>query len=177
MKYFGIYLLLIMMGLAACGPTYKPFTLNMQERYGWTEQQMKRIQFYLSEDVVLRRELSKGESVIDEGKISIERGVRIEEVIIPEGTPGVLQFMPKSNRMAVSFERGSKKFLMFGPHPKWGDRYMLLGSSWDKHEGEVTYQGRRYKTSSRSALAGLMVDLNRINKVTVNRRRAAGRKI
>ena len=85
--------------------------------------------------------------------------------------------MPKANRMAVSFERGEKKFLMFGPHPKWGDRYMLLGSSWDRTQGEVSYQGRKYKTSSRSALAGLMVDLDRINKVTVSRRKASGRRI
>lgn len=149
----------------------------MQERYKWTENDLKHVQFYLSKDIVLRRNLSKGESVIDDGKIIIEKGTRIEEVVIPEGTPGILQFMPKANRMAVSFERGAKKFLMFGPHPKWGDRYMLLGSSWDKTQGEVSYQGRKYKTSSRSALAGLMVDLDRVNKVTVSRRKASGRKI
>ncbi len=169
--YLGVFF------LASCGPTYKPFTADMQERYQWSEDDLKHIQFYLSKDVVLHRNLSKGESVIDEGKIIIRKGTRVEEIVIPEGTPGVLQFMPKSNRMAISFERGNKKFLMFGPNPKWNDRYMLLGSSWDRHEGEVTYQGKKYRTSSRSALAGLMVDLDRINKVTVTRRKAGGRRI
>ena len=166
-----------LMLLLSCGPTYKPFTVDMQQQYQWTEDDLKHIQFYLSRDVVLHRNLSKGESVIDDGKIIIRKGTRVEEIVIPEGTPGVLQFMPKSNRLAVSFERGKKKFLMFGPHPKWNDRYMLLGSSWNRHEGEVTYQGKKYRTSSKSAFASLMVDLDRINKVTVSRRRATGRRI
>jgi hypothetical protein len=165
------------LSMIACGPTYKPFTDNLQHANDWSEAELKHIQFYLSNDIVLRRNLSKGESVIEGGKIRIEEGRRIEEIVIKDGTPGVLLFMPKQDRLAISFESGKDKFLIFGPHPKWDGRYMLLGSSWDRREGEVTYQGKKYTTSSQSALAGLLVDLNKVSKVTLNRRTAPGRKV
>ena len=163
--------------LISCGPTYKPFTSDLQYSYDWTEDDLKKIQFYLSEDIVLRRYLGKGETVIQGGKIKIEEGRRVEEIVIAEGTPGVLAFMPKQDRMAVSFERGKDRFLMFGPHPKWDGRYMLLGSDWNRREGEVTYQGKKYKTTSHSAYAGLLVDLDKVRKVTLNRRKVEGRRI
>ena len=170
---FSFFCLLIV----SCGPTYRPFTDDLQHANDWSEDELKHIQFYLSNDIVLRRNLSKGESVIEGGKIRIEEGRRIEEIVIKEGTPGVLLFMPKKDRLAVSFENGKDKFLVFGPHPKWNGRYMLLGSSWDRRQGEVTYQGRKYTTSSASALAGLLVDLDKVSHVTLNRRTASGRKV
>ena len=163
--------------IISCGPTYRPFTSNLQKENGWSEDELKHIQFYLSNDIVLRRNLSKGESVIEGGKIRIEEGRRIEEIVIREGTPGILMFMPKDDRLAISFENGKDKFLMFGPHPKWNGRYMLLGSSWDKQAGEVTYQGKTYHTSSKSAYAGLLVDLDKVSRVTLDRHTAEGRKV
>ncbi len=163
--------------LISCGPTYRPFTSDLQRENQWTEDELKRVQFYLSEDIKLRRDLRRGESVIEGGKIRIEEGRRVEEIVIREGTPGVLMFMPKEDRLAISFESGKDKFLMFGPHPKWNGRYMLLGSEWSKYEGDVTYQGKKYKTSSNSASAGLMVDLDKVSKINLDRRTAAGRKV
>lgn len=170
-------LILMALTMLSCGPTYRPFTADLQHSNQWTEDELKHIQFYLSDDIVLVRELSKGESVIEGGKIRIREGKRIEEIVIPENTPGVLVFMPKEDRLAISFESGKDKFLMFGPHPKWNGRYMLLGSSWDKHEGEVTYQGKTYRTSSQSAYAGLLVDLDKVSRVSLERRTAQGRKV
>ena len=170
-------ILLSVLFMTSCGPTYRPFTVDLQEDNQWTEDELKHIQFYLSKDVVLRRNLSRGESVIEGGKIRIKEGQRIEEVVIREGTPGVLVFMPKEERMAISFENGKDKFLMFGPHPKWNGRYMLLGSEWDKYAGKVTYQGKTYTTSSNSAYAGLLVDLDKVSQVTRERHTAAGRKV
>lgn len=178
MKYIHIgivtsFLLLIF----GCSPNYRPFTEDLQNSYQWSEDDLKHIQFYLSNDIILRRELSKGESVIEGGRIVLEEGRRVEEIIFEEGTPGVLVFMPKSNRMAVSFEEGDDKFLMFGPHPKQNDRYMLLGSEWNRRTGQITYQGKKYRTPSASAYAGLLVDLNRVTKISRSRHRASGRRI
>lgn len=107
----------------------------------------------------------------------MRQGRRVEEIIIPSGTPGVLSFMPKHNRLAISFENGKDRFLMFGPNPKHDGRYVLLGSSWNRNSGEITYQGKKYRTSSRSAFAGLLVDLESMNKVSVRRRKVDGKKI
>ncbi len=163
--------------LLGCGPTYRPFTEDLHRSYTWDEKDLQKVQFYLSNDIVLTRSLSKGESVIEGGKVRLEEGRRIEEVIFKEGTPGVLIFMPKEDRMAISFDRGNDKYLMFGPSPKQNGRYVLLASSWDSRKGEVTYDGKKYKTASRSALAGLLIDLKKVQRVTVSRKKAPGRTI
>jgi len=162
--------------LSACSSNMRFFTAEMQDVYGWTENEMKQIQFYLSDDIVLQRSLRQGESVITGGKIRIEEGRQIEEIVFEEGTPGVLLFIPKENRMAISFE-GDEEYLMFGASSKLKDRYVLLASDWDQRTGTVTYHGKKYQTSSKSAFAGLLVDMSKINKVNVKRKKASGRTI
>jgi hypothetical protein len=150
----------------------------MYDENHWTHQELGKIQFYLSDDIVLKRRRKEGNSVIEGGRIKVEKGQEIEEVIIPRGTPGVFLFSPKENRLAVSFESGSeKKYLMFGPNPKMGNRYVLLASEWDKNQGKVQYDGSYYWVDSNDAYAGLLVDLKRINKVKVNSRTASGNTI
>ena len=105
-------------------------------------------------------------------------GKKVEEVVVRKGTPGVLIFMPKEKRFAVSFENNNdERYLMFGPNPKAGNRYVLLASDWKRRRGEVRYDGKSYYTPSESAYAALMVDLKKIRKVQVKSRTAKGRKI
>jgi len=177
MKLLHFFGFIMATSLMACGPTYRPFTEDLQASQKWGERELKKVQFYLSDDIVLRRQLSDGETAIEGGKIFMEEGRRIEEVVFAEDTPGILMFMPKTNRMAISFENGKDRFLMFGPNPKANDRYVLLASDWNRARGKVNYNGKEYSTSTRSAFAGLMVDLSRIERVTVNRRKAKGRTI
>lgn len=177
MKLIQLLSIAICLGVMGCSPSFSPYTQDLHQTHRWEEADLKKVQFYLSEDVVLRRELSTGESAIEEGKIIMEKGRRVEEVVFPEGTPGILAFMPKENRMAVSFESGKDKFLMFGPNPKANNRYVLLASDWNRRVGYVNYNGKRYRTSADNAFAGLLVDLDHINKTTVQRRRAKGRTV
>ncbi len=177
MRHLPYLVLVLSFALGACSPSYKPFTSDLQRSQGWTEGDLKRIQFYTSRDIILHRELSRGETVIDGGKIVMKEGRRVEEVVIREGTPGVLQFMPKPDRMAISFDRGNDRYLMFGTNPRSDGEYMLLGSSWDKYSGTVTYRGKTYNTSSQSAFAGLLVDLEHIDEVSLARHTAPGRTV
>lgn len=164
--------------LASCGPTLRPFTQDLYEEYGWTEADLQRIQFYVSKDIVLRRQLNTGTTEISSGEIKIVDGKEIEEVIIREGTPGVFLFSPKTNRLAVSFDSGSDtRFLMFGPNPKVNNRFVLLGSDWDRRSGKVTYDGQSYWVDSEVAYASLMVDLKKISKTKIKSTTASGRRI
>jgi len=149
----------------------------MQEEYQWSEDDLKHIQFYLSDNIVLRRDLIRGESAIKEGKIRIEEGRRVEEIVIESGTPGVLIFMPKTNRLAISFEKDNNRFLIFGPRSEGNGKYVLMASDWDRWEGDVQYNGKLYRTSSKSAFSALLVDLDLIRKTEVERRKASGRTI
>jgi hypothetical protein len=139
---------------------------------------LRKIQFYVSRDIVLYRDFNSGESKIEAGKVRMVNGKKVEEVVIAKGTPGVLTSNPKNDRLAISFESGNDgRYLMFGPNPKVGDRYVLLAKEWRKNGGVISYDGRAYKTDKESAYSALMIDLKKIKKTEVNRRVAKGRKL
>jgi len=164
--------------LSACSPRLSDYTNRLQKSNNWSEDELRQIQFYLSSDIVLKRQIKEGSSEIVNGKIKMENGRQIEEILIPRKTPGVFLFSPKTERYAVAFEGNSEnRFLMFGPNPKAGNRYVLLASDWDKRRGKVTYDGKTFYVDSNSAFSGLQVDLRRIRKTKVNSRVAKGRKI
>jgi len=170
--------LALLLGLAACSPRLAPFTQDLYDQNRWSEQELKQIQFYLSHDIVLHRQFKAGESTIEGGKIRMIDGREVEEVIFRKGTPGILLFTPKSNRFAISFEdSGEERFLMFGPNPKAGDRYVLLARDWDRRTGEISYDGKVYRTTSESAWAHLMVDLRRIQRMERESRTVKGRTV
>lgn len=171
---FGLLAIL----LSSCSPTLTPFTQRLYDEYRWTESELKRIQFYLSDDVVMRRELTGSKSEIISGEIKLIDGRKVEEIIIPAGTPGVFLFSPKDERFAISFEDGGDdRFLMFGPNPKAGNRYVLLASDWNRRTGKVTYAGTMYLVNSNDAFATLMVDLKETRRISINRRTARGRTV
>jgi hypothetical protein len=164
--------------MSSCSARLTPFTQDLYEKERWSESELKKIQFYLSEDVILSRQMVKGESQITAGKIRIENGRRIEEIRIPTGTPGVLLFMPREKRFAVSFEaHDDDLYLMFGPNPKMHNRYALLAREWDRDQGRVHYNGNLYDVDSRSAFASLMVDLKKTGTTEYNSHRAEGRRV
>ena len=169
---------LLVLLLSACSPTLTPFTQRLYEQYRWTESELKQIQFYLSDNIVMRRELTGSKSEIISGEIKLIDGRKVEEIVIPSGTPGIFLFSPKDNRFAISFEEGGdERFLMFGPNPKANDRYVLLASDWDRRNGKVTYAGTKYLVDTNSAFAGLMVDLKKSSQISINRRTARGRTV
>ncbi|MCS6934059.1 MAG: hypothetical protein NZM35_02770 [Chitinophagales bacterium] len=154
-----------------------PYTDAMRKQHGWDESQLKKIQFYVSEDIILRRELTQGTTEIVSGKIKKVNGKRIEEIIIRQGTPGVLTDMPKENKMLVSFEIDDSHYLSFGVNPNMGDKYVLLASEWDNGSGKVHYHNKVYYTNPDSRFAFLLVDLRRIQKMKIKQRVASGRRV
>jgi hypothetical protein len=161
----------------ACSNKLSYFTDELNERYRWTDDELKKIQFYVSQDIVMKREITGGDREIVSGKIKIEDGRQIEEVVIRKGTPGAFLFSPKADRFAIGFEESSERYLIFGPSPKYSDRFVLMASDWDRRSGEVTYDSKTWKVSSDNAYAALLVDLRKINKVDVNSRVVKGRKV
>ena len=171
------FAILSMAFLSSCSNKLTYFTEDLNERYRWTDDELKKIQFYVSQDIVLKREISGGDREIVSGKIKIEDGRQIEEVVVRKGTPGAFLFSPKEDRFAIGFEEASERYLIFGPSPKYSDRFVLLASDWDRRTGSVTYDNKTWKVSSDNAYAALLVDLRKISKVDVNSRVAKGRKV
>lgn len=169
---FGLLMGFVVM---SCSPRLSPFTSSLITGYQYDDEALSRIQFYLSDDIVLHRQLSQGESTIDQGRIIIRDGRRVEEIIFREGTPGVFLFSPGDQKLAISFERGEDRYLMFGPTSRRINGrnssegiYGLLAKEWERDHGIITYAGREYYTPNRSAYVTLLVDMD--SRVHVNRR-------
>lgn len=164
--------------LSSCGPKLTPFTQQLYDENNWSDDELKKIQFYTSDDIILFRELSRGESEIVSGEIKIRNGRKIDEVIIKKGTPGVLIFRPKEDKFAVSFEsENDDRYLIFGAAKRRGGQYRLFAKDWNRNFGKVTYEGKTYRTSSESQYATLLVDLKRIRNTEVRKRVAKGRTV
>ncbi len=164
--------------LASCSPQLSVFDRKLYETQNWSDAELKRIQFYLSEDLTIYRYLDEeGVSTITDGQIKIVDGRKTEQIYFPQGTPGVFLHRPKDENFAVSFEKkGDTHYLTFGPNPKYGGQYMLLASEWDKRRGKITYAGKKFYTSSQE-IPRLMVNLKRENRNKTEGRTAGGRTV
>jgi len=171
-----LFVVILGVTLPSCSKRLSYFTQDLYEEHNWSIDDLQGVQFYLSEDIVLYRQLESESSAIQDGKIKLRDGRKVEEVIFEKGTPGILSFSPKANRFAVNFDNDDR-YLMFGPSSKAGGRFVLLAKDWDKRTGKVTYGGTTYNTSSSSAFASLLVDLDKFGRTSYRVEKAEGRKL
>lgn len=163
--------------MSSCAVTQRtPLTKAMTIDYGLTEDRLKSVQFYLSQEVVLKKVKNYGSSEIDRGLVVIEDGSEEDLVIFPEGTPGALLFVTPEGHLAIGFD-DTDGYLMFGPNPKANNRYVLLAKKWDKNSGVVTYRDTAYKVNANSAYATLLMDVSQKNTSRVSTTRARGRTV
>ncbi len=179
MKNYALLILIGLMtslGLSSCSNNMSVFSKTLYEENNWSDSELSNIQFYLSEDIILRRSLEKGETVISSGKIKIINGQKVEEIIFERGTPGVFIKRKKDNHFAVSFEDGDKH-LVFGPNNSSDGKYALLAIKWKGRKGIITYDDKKWKTYNNGHVAKLLIDLKKINQVSVKKRKVGGRKV
>ncbi|MFN4081914.1 MAG: hypothetical protein ACK4NS_13530 [Saprospiraceae bacterium] len=165
----------------SCSPRLSVMTDRLYRDQRFSDNDLRKIQFYLSEDIVLYRDaLAESEGEIRDGEIRLRRSSKAERIVIRSGTPGVFLFRPKDDHLAISFEEGGDKknprFLVFGPNAKNGGQYMLLAKKWERSGATVTYGGQQYSLSSQ-VVPRLMVSLRQTNKSAIKTRTARGRRI
>ena len=164
--------------VSSCSFELRPFTSNLLKEGQWSDNDLKKIQFYLSNDLVISRALTGGSSEIISGSIKMVKGEKVEEVRIPQGTPGVFLFRSDKDHFAIGFDGASdERYLMFGPNPKQRCAYVLLATEWKDRQGKVRFDDKFYFTNPDGAWANLMVDLRKIKKVEVSSNTVRGRRV
>lgn len=155
-----------------------PLTSDMRDANGWSENDMRQIQYYVSQPIVLQRNLRSNETNIVSGKIKTVDGRQVQEIIIRKGTRGVATSFPDQQRMAVSFEISDQHFLTFGVDPKRGNRFYLRLADYQPNQfARVTYFGEVYDISPSSLNSFIQVNQKKINNLQKNMRVAKGRKL
>ncbi len=171
--------------LTSCSMNRMLLTVDTKKKIENAGVELDRVQFYNSSEIVLARQLKKEEVSVAEGKVRIENGRHIEEIIIPANTPGICELHDQKT-LRISFETGDGRSVPFIVEKKGGvvvaGSYFRIGArEWvktgrGKRVGKVDYQGRIFNLV-RGADSRLMIDRSMLNRVKRDTRVARGRKL
>ena len=112
-------LALLVLSLSAAGCRSRPpaelvpFTDAMRLRYQLEDKQLRELQFYLSDRIVLERVAEKGDGRVDRGRLVVRSGTVIHQILVRRGTPGVIEALNDigdsrdGHAIEVSFEPGA----------------------------------------------------------------------
>jgi len=187
MKKILPILLLALMSLSSCGVPMSYLTSGIRTRLESKSISMEQLQFYVDEDVELRRELASGEATVTSGKVKIENGKSIHIIKLRRLTPGVC-VGTEGGRLDISFEAGDGKHLTFGLSPSvqsgpnqvyqiYADEWIKRSNGWPGLEGKITYDGETYFIQPSGAQAKLMIQKSVVNRLDIDKRVMKGRKL
>lgn len=153
-----------------------PLTTQMIDKNKWSEEDLKKIQYYNSGDITLQRVSSQSGSNIDGGVITEENNKAITEVTIKENTKAVA-VNTAGRKLSLSFEKDDNHYLTFGANPDRNNYFVLLASEWRDGIGKVTYNNDKYFTSPESKSVIILVNMKKIRKLNIQQRVAGGREV
>ena len=162
--------------VSSCGPKLVPFTAEVEYETGLSKEQLKHVQFYNSAPIVLFREVNNNTTQVIRGDIKMHNGKQLEQIVIPPNTPGVV-INSNPERLGVSFEKGTDRYLVFGRNPNRANAYTILAKDWKNSLGTVQYDGKDFKINTESASTYLIVNIKRMKDLKTSSRTAKGREV
>jgi hypothetical protein len=159
---------------------YVPFTRELKERLERENIDIKQVQFYVDQKLIMSRYLDNDKAQVTSGVVKLENGRYINEVIVPPFTPGVCEDITNGNLM-ISFEKGSND-LGFGLGSNYStNQYVLYGYDWKNGTAVVNFDNNKFRvrcgTCSDVASARLMIRKSIVDKFEKKTRVLEGRKV
>lgn len=136
---------------------FMPMSVGLRNHYRLREEEMKGLQYYLSDTIILRKVDRSGTRKVDYGRLIEDAGDLVDEVVVEAGTPGVARHLP-GGAIEVAFEEGAT--LTFSPAYS-SDLYHLQGTYdyWgDERAYVVEYRGGYYRALGESRHSHLLID-------------------
>ncbi len=172
-KIIGSVLLSTSLVFSGSGSTSKKriyFHPSDVERYNLTPEEIKSLQFYIDEKLILRRVISESSGRHASGRLVTKYGKLYEVIEIKAGTPGVvLNLYTHLPRIDISFEPCCAL-----PFYSWTDVYVIMAG---RKEGDTyfqVYDGSEYEMSGNSRL---MVNWEDIKRIETKRRVVPGMRL
>ena len=158
---------------------FVPYTKDLQDRVISSNLDVKKIQFFIDQKLVLRRTLGNQRSDIKGGQILFENGLYVHEVIIPKYTPGVCEGID-GDKISISFELKNND-LKFAPHGDPQGAFTLTARNWSSGTGEITYDNATYAvkcaTCADVAVTKLLVKKSEARRLQTTQRVVHGRRV
>jgi len=166
MKAIKMYLPAIAMVaiMSSCSQNLVPFTQQLRDQNKIQPEQLRSIQFYFSEDFVLRRGENIATNQTKKGELTVVKDSKVEEIIIKAGTPCVITEVIDGNRVKVSFEDKGISYLVFGSVKNQDGYYTLMAREWKNGLGEVNYGEQTYYSSKGSRDVFLALKMKSLEK-------------
>ncbi len=159
---------------------FVPFTREMYDRLIDEGIDIKKVQFFIDQKIVLSRYLDSAKTLVSAGIIKMSKGKIVNEIVIPAYTPGVCEVI-EDDGLRISFDRqgGSIKFLNDETYsPKF---FIFTGTNWNNGTAEVEYAEKTYRASCANcgsvAEAKLVVKQSEMDKMDKKTRTLTGRKV
>jgi hypothetical protein len=171
--------------LFSCGSSNKmsnftPFTRDLKQKLDVDNIDLKEIQFYVDQKLVLNRNLGSQDITVKNGVVKLSNGKYINEVVIPSLTPGICTGTD-NDKLLVSFEKGNS-YLAFGPGSGYtANDYVIYGTEWKLGTALVTYDAEKFRarcgTCSDVASATLVIKKKELDKLKRKTRKVTGRTV
>ncbi|MDT8411895.1 MAG: hypothetical protein RQ875_05500 [Vicingaceae bacterium] len=129
---------------------FTSLTTEIVSKYELNEVKFKKLQFYISNDVILsKQEINTNGDTIFNNKI-----------LIKENTPGLCVKIISKDKIAISFSESQEQYLVFGSSNNSG-KYYLMGAEWNNGRGKINYGGKLYYIMPGGAQAHLQFILQK----------------
>ncbi len=158
---------------------YVPFTRDLRLKLEKGNIDLKEVQFYVDQELVLSRNLGVLKVEVRSGVVKLKNGKYINEVIIPAFTPGICE-SADNDKLMVSFEKGNN--LAFGPGSGYTfNEFVLYGTEWKNGSASVTFDSNKFRASCGScsdvASATLLIKKKEVEKMERKSRTLKGRTV
>lgn len=173
------YIAILLLGLLvfSCGVKV-PMTNQLKQEYDLNENNMKKVQFYSSQTIILVKSKTSGSQGAVDGKLVISKNSEQERIIIPVNAKCIFDSYDKDGSVIIRFELGAGKTIKFAVREGQASGKFYLDAKWISGKGgEMNYGGDTYYATPESGSAYLMVVLKKLNKTKRKDRVVKGLKV
>ena len=136
---------------------YVPFTRDLFNRIKAYNIDVKRVQFFIDQKLVLTRYIDLNKAEVTSGVVKFMNGKYINEVVIPANTPCVCDSVDYDG-LRISFDRSGNQF-KFINNKYSPDFFIFSGTNWKDGSCDVFYDKAIYRATCGSCSSAADIKL------------------
>ncbi|HCA83684.1 MAG TPA: hypothetical protein DEP18_07840 [Flavobacteriales bacterium] len=150
------------------------FTSSIREKYTLSDAEIRKIQFFTSDDIILLKSENQSGRETKQGELVVSSKTSEDRVLIKKGTPGVI-ISQKGNTYRISFDTDDRT-LPFEAKSDFSAFY-LTSDTLIGNKPTVRYGTNQYTISLGNSSVFLQFKLKKLKKYKTNDQVVKGRKI
>jgi hypothetical protein len=162
-----ILILFVLSIIGSCATPYAPFREPMLTEFKLDSKNIKNVQFYLSDEILLFKVQDQQAAGKQDGTFMKTEGGVSEKVRIKASTPCIVEHIDKDGFFYVRFEEGKDKLLKF---KKTDNNRYNLHTDTVNNRHQIEYGGEVYFVTTTSLASFLMVKVKKTKNEAVEKR-------